>query len=719
MNFVSASCIRLLSISLGLVLGLLSSDCLAQGFNQDPFKTRGKKVKTVGLAVSNTDSLEKILANEGVESNNGYKTFKEYWYVRSYTKRRFERDIIDSILRVVKKKGDPEGLALAYNIAAGSYISFYQRDSALLYLDSFFAINNTPRWPYLHGRSLLFNGVIVGDRGEIDSAFVLLEKAIDQFRKAKDYYYLGHVFNQFGIFYGQKGLRSETIKFYKAAKANYHKAGFQPGELRVTNNIADLYLRAEMPDSAILILEEVWKGHSYKDKNSPTYYLSRLTYAEALQQKGRIKEALAVGVDAMNILQDDNYHSGFADAFWLVGQLYVANKNYLEGIKYLYKALDLAQKEKLTGKIAQYQGALSSAYKAIGRLDSALYYLERSNEVTDGIRTEAAIRLNEEFNTKLQAKEKEQALQLAQQQNEHFAHDIENNKKVQLLGLALLLALAIGLCISIILFYRLRKRKNQLQLQKEVIESVLQELEKSNKALEKANHTKDKLFTIVAHDLRGPIGGLNNLPLLLRQATDAEGKLLMPVEQLASAIEKSVGPVYNLMEDLLVWAQANQQELQLNIQSNSINNLLVQLMEIYVPLANKKEIALNIQLPSEDLRASVDENSFFTILRNLVGNAIKFTPIGGKVTVNVKAVGNNNLQIAIEDSGSGMDQGQIENILLQLRRVTTEGTAGEKGTGMGLMLVMELAKLNGIQIEIKSQKNLGTTILLTLPMGNG
>lgn len=678
--------------------------CLLGTTQQSFASTEEEEIHTVRYKnnpLYKLDTVKKEVRRfNGISTLQGYRALKKFLQIHSYQNRLLNQKILDSLKQGALKYGDPEGEELYYMIKGVNAYIERKADTALVALRMMRAIPKSPINKFYYAKGLEAYAEIISRAGQTDSALRFLQEALDIFNEAKDNLHLGHTYNQIGVTYGITGLASETIKFYKLSGEAYKRANFLDGYFGAQNNIADIFLRQSKPDSALLILKEVLNEIKSNPINHSILLVIQFTTAEAYMAKGDFENALAYLQKSYESAKKGYAHQAVA-AIEFMADIYLKQGKKAQAIKTYQEAAKAFLEEKAIFLAARIFGKIADLYVDQNRYDSAYKYLALSSKAVEQSRTESALRANEEFNKKFQLLEKEKEVALQSSENKRLSQQIENFKRVQILQVVIILLVVAGLVFFLIINRKINRQKKELELTKN--------------ALEQANHTKDKLFTIVAHDLRGPIGSLNSLPTLIRTATEEEGKLLLPIEHIASAIEKSVGPVYNLMEDLLVWAQANQQQLSVELKHQPISPIINKLKEVYSPIASTKNINLFIEEPEVGLSAKFDENSFFTILRNLTGNALKFTPAQGSVSIITQKKQGEKVLISIQDTGQGMAPAQIENIYHQEKRTTTEGTAGEKGSGMGLMLVMELAKLNSIKVNIESQKGIGTTIKLLLP----
>lgn len=236
-------------------------------------------------------------------------------------------------------------------------------------------------------------------------------------------------------------------------------------------------------------------------------------------------------------------------------------------------------------------------------------------------------------------------------------------------------------------------------------------LKKSEAELRKANDAKDKLFSVVSHDLRGPVGNLNHFLEELVDHPDLFSK--EEAEEILKLLRISASSTFNLLENLLSWARSQIGEIKYKPEKINLNELVFENVSLLESNARLKDIKLTSDIPKE-LKAKIDKNMISTVVRNLISNAIKFTNEGGKV--NVTALENGKaVEVSVEDSGIGMDEKTLKKIFDPLAGHSTSGTKGEKGTGLGLNLCIDFVKRNKGKIWVESKVGKGSKFKFTLP----
>ena len=241
---------------------------------------------------------------------------------------------------------------------------------------------------------------------------------------------------------------------------------------------------------------------------------------------------------------------------------------------------------------------------------------------------------------------------------------------------------------------------------------IQEEIKLKNEELICSNAEKDKFFSIIAHDLKGPFNGF----LGLTQVMAEELPSLTPaeVQKIAVSMSNSAKNLYHLLENLLEWSQIQQGAFPFNPEAIQLGIVVRSSIDMIYETAKSKDIEIATDI-ADGLLVFVDINMVQTVIRNLVFNAVKFTPKGGKVTLLAKVATGNNIEISIQDNGIGMGRNIIENLFRIDVHTNRKGTEGEPSTGLGLLLCKEFTEKNGGKIRVESEVGIGSTFYFTLP----
>ncbi len=256
-----------------------------------------------------------------------------------------------------------------------------------------------------------------------------------------------------------------------------------------------------------------------------------------------------------------------------------------------------------------------------------------------------------------------------------------------------------------------KERTSELTDQKNELEKQKEEIELKNEELETNIHTKNRVFSIIADDLKTPIVNLAMLIENILNISDEEKRISLKDE-----ISKQVDFTINLIENLIIWGRGQQKQVDYRPGRWNVTDIVLECFNLMNTQAEMKYIQLSYSHRGSPF-AWCDRYLLSVILRNLLSNAIKFTPDRGSIEVAVEEIADVNpyVKVAVKDTGVGMDQETVEN--LERNRITesTTGTRGEKGTGLGLQLCYHLININRGSMQIESKKGEGTIIIFTLP----
>jgi len=231
--------------------------------------------------------------------------------------------------------------------------------------------------------------------------------------------------------------------------------------------------------------------------------------------------------------------------------------------------------------------------------------------------------------------------------------------------------------------------------------------------LQKLNNNKDRFFSTLAHDLKSPFNGILNLTKSLQEEADDLSRA--DIKDIAQNIYTVSEQAYKLMDNLLQWSLFETGGMRYQAARLSLAEIAANVVSLLGACAQQKGVHLRI-LTGEDVVVYADRQMVHSILQNLVANAIKFTPPEGKVSISIVATGTNAV-VTVADTGVGMNEAQIQKIFSSdYLSSTTTGTAGEAGTGLGLLLCRQFVEKNGGRIQVVSDSGKGTTFTFTLPL---
>lgn len=237
------------------------------------------------------------------------------------------------------------------------------------------------------------------------------------------------------------------------------------------------------------------------------------------------------------------------------------------------------------------------------------------------------------------------------------------------------------------------------------------EISQKNEALQRINAEKDKFFSIIAHDLKSPFNVFLGVTELISE--DARDLSREQISKLTASLHGSAQKLYHLLENLLEWSQMQRGKIPFEPKKLSLEPFLSDCLSTSIEMADKKNIEVTISVPP-DAKVVADELMLASVLRNLTTNAVKFTPVGGHISIVAESIEDQKIRIMVRDSGIGMDK-QLINGLFRLDENTNRvGTEGEPSTGLGLMLCKGFVEKHHGKIWVESETNKGSSFYLTL-----
>ena len=272
----------------------------------------------------------------------------------------------------------------------------------------------------------------------------------------------------------------------------------------------------------------------------------------------------------------------------------------------------------------------------------------------------------------------------------------------------------LGLCLSLI-FWKMNltriKQHKLIEKQKNELIENLNKLKFYSEELKESDTTKDKLISIIAHDLRSPLASLINVTKLVSEDFD----IMSPeeIKKIMISLNKETELTFESLNNLLLWTKTQRKKLVPVLKTTNLNQLVENSILPIRTLCNQKRIVFANNI-AENIDICTDSSMMESVIKNLIINSIKFTKEEGKISVNATSY-EDKIIIAIQDNGIGMKPKVLEKLFKSGSEFTTNGTQNEKGTGLGLQICKEFVELNGGQIWAESKFGIGSTFYFSLP----
>lgn len=384
-----------------------------------------------------------------------------------------------------------------------------------------------------------------------------------------------------------------------------------------------------------------------------------------------------------------------------LGRAYISIKEYRLAMVYLDSAVHIIASRKIAfndffNPMDYINESYAYIYQARGDYEKAYAYFTEYHRIAQEKQRQVNGRSLRQLQTSLTRKQKQNEVELLQRINEANLATINEQRYTQIAFASVILLVS---ALAFIAYSTSRQRK-KLNL----------ELFQTNAELARLNTVKDKLFSVISHDLRGPLSNLKTILGMFHQGQIDEQEFSGVSAKLSHELEASG----NALENLLQWARTQLSENKINAEKISLSAIAGRVILLFRKDLETKGITCQNLVPAM-LVAWADKNQVEIILRNLIGNAIKFTPRGGVVTVHGKYQGSR-VSITVQDNGIGISAEAMDQLFKPGRHFSSLGTNQEKGTGIGLIIVREMVLSHGGDIKVSSPKGQGTEFVFTLPV---
>lgn len=498
------------------------------------------------------------------------------------------------------------------------------------------------------------------------------------------------ILNETGRVEAAHGLLDEAFESYELALEYARKLGQQGLEGDALFHLAQLRSRKKQYKEALETHKQALAiRRSINDKSNEAQSLNDIGELYILMKNQ--DRALANHVEALEIRQSLKDKKGLAESFNNVGVLYMEQKNFKRAISNLILALQNAQEAQAQDELLTTYDYLSRCYKLAGDFEKALVYKESYQGIYEFIQSKKNDRQLLETQNRYTMNKMESAIHVLESDRLQRERVIDSQKKLRNF-LFLVMALTTIIATLVLYLYFVKRRSTQ--------------------RLKDLNATKDKLFSIIGHDLKGPLNSFTAFSSLLINHADSLTK--EEIKTLSIDLDKSLKNLLTLLENLLEWSRSQTGNIDFKREKFSLTSLLKENEELLKGMAQNKSINL-INESKSDLEVNAHRHSINTVIRNLLSNAIKFTPQGGTIRLGV-AQNNNQLVVSVTDTGVGMSSTVRQKLFMIGAKHSTLGTAKEKGTGLGLILCKDFVEKNGGTIHVESKEGSGSRFYFELPL---
>ncbi len=628
------------------------------------------------------DSLEKQLDNLSGEKK--VETLDRLADIYQYINTKTAIEFANKGVELAKSIGDDKGLASCYGSLGFCYISI-DNNKALNYTKKALKIRERIGFKIGIASSLNVLGVINYFKGDYLSAIDYHLKALKMRQEIGDAKNLSVSYNNISLVYIALEDYETALQYLDKSLVLRKKINSPDGIAIIKGNIGDIYSRMGKYNLSLQYLNEALKINK-EIGNKKSQGANYLILAKVYMQIDEDEKALNnynMAIDLYNAMDEKH---GISQAENGIAAIYQKEGKSELAMSHALTAFTFADSIKSLDNVAHAANVLQAEYYKLGNTKKAFYYLTIFKDASDSLKISDKIKklAKTEFDYKIQEIKEQQDAEIAKQKI-----------SIQWLTISLVLGLII---VGLIIWGYINKRK------------INRQLNELNGKLKELNATKDRFFSIIAHDLRGPFHAL--LALSDALSNDIDSLSNDEIKEFNTDINNSLKKQFELLNNLLDWSRLQNENYKLNYENVKVYDELKDIMETLSLNASQKEINLVNEVEKEII-INADKNMLQLVLRNLISNSIKFSNKGGIVKV-TSSQGNGYMEFNVSDNGVGIPKDDLDKIFRIDVHYSTQGTSQEKGTGLGLILCKEIIEKHGGEIKIKSEKGKGTDVSFTL-----
>lgn len=544
------------------------------------------------------------------------------------------------------------------------------------------------------------------------------------FTKAMDHYFqalaireeigdpnsLASSYNNIGAVYLQMKDNQLALKYLQKAKIIFEDLQDEDHLFSIINNIGAVYIEIEKYDTAHQYLTQAYEiALRTQDKDNISIALTNL--GETALSMGLLSQSLDHQKKALDISRKLGNKAMMATIYTNLGKTYLELNNHQPAFEAFQNSLDLSREVNSLPDLRENYHYLSEYFDVQRDYKQALHYYRLYASTKDSINSQEAMIRIKEMESLSHAQNLQQEIELLRKDNEISSLRATRLKRT-IFSLA---ALSLMITLVFVVYHQKNRLKREttrlLEEKNKQLEKANLKLQNSEKHLKKLNSTKDKFFSIIGHDLRNPLNALLGFSELIsgnsRDYTSEE------IQRYSKIINEAAKNIHLLIENLLEWSRSQSGNIDYNPEMTYLLPMIEEIFKVFEIHADKKGVDMLSEIP-DDISVYADRNLLSTILRNLINNAVKFTPNGGQVRVFCEQA-DSEITISVEDTGIGMSEQQMENLFQLKSNVTMPGTSEEKGTGLGLILCREFVDMHNGKIWATSKPKEGSIFSFTLP----
>ncbi len=660
------------------------NDLAAETINSNPAKSLELTKKALNLADKNSIEIPRALTFMATS----YKDLNEY--DKAY-------DTFQKALEAAERINYKEILPSIYNGIGTIYRKKSNIEKALEYYKKALEISREQKEGAQIALKLLNIGLIYYYESDYKTAHEYYLEAMKSAEEHDNEIFTAHALKEIGTIYKQWEKYDEAKQNLLKALEIYQKNDNKKREAVILNELGIIYKKENNYEKAIEFQE---RSLQIKEKLNYKYGIAASLNGLGISYKklGKFPEALEYfrrALEYQNEIKDD---VGAAASVSNIGAVYLKQGKYNEALKYFEESNIIAAKTEYIDVMINNYHFISEMYEKTGDYKKALMFFSKSVSLKDSVFNVEKHKQFANMQTKYETEKKERQNQLLKAENDLKKVEIAKQKTQR----NLLIIVVFVILISLLMMSKLYKQKAKTN---KIINVQKAELEKLNK-------TRERFFSIISHDLKNSFTSLQMGTELLSDISDLDEDEIVLI---ASELNKNVDNNFKLMENLLEWARIQIGRTRHEPESFDISEVIADITELLKVKAEEKKVNI-ISKIKENTLIFADKNMIFSVIKNLLTNAVKFSNEFGEIVIAAKNI-DKEIEITVSDNGTGISKSNRSKLFKVDEIITTPGTNGEPGTGLGLILCKEFVEKNGGKISLESEVGKGTMVAVVLPEG--
>ncbi len=558
-------------------------------------------------------------------------------------------------------------------------------------------------------------GILAREQGNYSLALDYLFRSLRVNEKIQDSLSMSSRFNNIGTIYSIQGDYVEALNYFKKALDINLESKDRKRVAAALNNIGVLHWRMDDRDMA---LEYYNKSLSIRKEINDVIGIAEsfINIAEIHREKGKLNESLNFLNDALRLSKEIDDPSSLSYVYLGLGQTYMGKGLFKEARENFKLCISISEEIGYIAMVRDASEEMANLEKRVGNFREAFNYLSIFKILSDSLNNQETIKKIAKLEVNYLFEQERDSLEYAYEKERVKLEAELKYGKIRQTATFIVSGLLLVLLAGVTLYYRSKqKANNRLAKLNDEIQEKNEALSSANKHLNNLNNTKSRLFSIISHDLRGPMNSLLGFNTLILQHLERKYDIVddPKMKKYSGHLKIAADAVLHLLDNLMQWARKEENVITHHPENLWLSEIMDEALEASILQAETKGISLNVTV-GQELIVFADRNSLLTIIRNLVGNALKFTAEGGTITVSSRHIAEKVI-IEVTDTGIGMPASKLEDLYSIDEEKITAGTSGEKGTGLGLNIVHDFVIINNGDISVKSEEGVGTSFQLSFP----